>query len=257
MSKSILQCLTIFISCLFIPAISIIAGEIEQKVEQPVKQAITTRQFTQKHEEQWRADKEKLIAHAELLEGQNKDLESEKKELKQTIASTHTHLADKQKQLDDITNITNGITPFLGDLYQQLQLIVSDAVPFLPAERQHRIEKIEPILTDPAIPVSEKYRKVMEALLVEAEYGYSYEVYQETIPLRDQSTLVNIFRLGRLNLFYLTLNKEQCGFYNVAGDAWQPLPLHNLPAIQTAVAIGLKRKPVELLKLPVGRIASR
>jgi hypothetical protein len=94
----------------------------------------------------------------------------------------------------------------------------------------------------------------MEALLVETEYGTTIEVYQQTIPLSGEETLVNIFRLGRLRLFYQTLDKQECGFFNPAQKVWEPLGNTHLKTIQAAIDMGLKRKPVEILTLPIGRI---
>jgi hypothetical protein len=97
----------------------------------------------------------------------------------------------------------------------------------------------------------------MEALLVEAEYGSTIEVYQQTIELDNAPSLVNLFRLGRISLFYQTLDRKQCGFFDVAAADWRPLPAAFNRSIQTAIEIGTKRRPVELLALPLGRMAGR
>jgi hypothetical protein len=66
--------------------------------------------------------------------------------------------------------------------------------------------------------------------------------------------LVDIFRLGRVCLLYQSLDHKSCGFYNVAASAWQPLSgAYNRP-IAAAMEIGAKRRPAELLTLPLGRI---
>ncbi|MBU1567791.1 MAG: DUF3450 domain-containing protein, partial [Proteobacteria bacterium] len=94
----------------------------------------------------------------------------------------------------------------------------------------------------------------LEALLVEAEYGNTIEVYQETIGLDGREVLVDIFRLGRVGLFFQTLDQKSCGFYNVAIAAWQPLATAYNRTLLAAMEIGAKRRPVELLTLPLGRI---
>jgi hypothetical protein len=43
----------------------------------------------------------------------------------------------------------------------------------------------------------------------------------------------------------------------MAAADWRPLPRTFNQAIQTAIEIGAKRKPVELLTLPLGRMAGR
>ena len=135
--------------------------------------------------------------------------------------------------------------------------VIEQDLPFLPEERGKRLVALAPVLEDPAIRLSEKYRKVMEALLVEAEYGFTCDVSQQTISIGGAPVLVEILRFGRLGLFYLSLDKRQCGFYNVATASWQPLAVRYLPEIRKAVAIGLKQQPPELLDLPLGRVVKR
>jgi hypothetical protein len=97
----------------------------------------------------------------------------------------------------------------------------------------------------------------MEALLVEAEYGFTNDIYQRTIIIETAPVLVDIFRLGRLGLFYLSLDKKQCGFYNVATSSWQPFAVKYLPEVRKAVAIGLRQQPAELLDIPIGRMVKQ
>jgi len=74
------------------------------------------------------------------------------------------------------------------------------------------------------------------------------------VAIDGQPILVDIFRLGRLALFYQTLDRKQCGHYDVAAAAWRPLSTAHNRAIQAAVEIGARRKPVELLSIPLGRM---
>jgi hypothetical protein len=115
-------------------------------------------------------------------------------------------------------------------------------------------------MKDPQVTIAEKYRKVMEALFIEAEYGSTIEVYQDKIQLQgtaQEGTLGNIFRLGRVSLFFLSLDQTACGIFNPGENKWQPLSDTHLPAIRSAVEMGSKRKPAELLPLPIGRLAAQ
>lgn len=242
------------LSLLLSSSLPVQATEVQRQIEQPVRQSIQTHQSTQKNEEQWRTDKERLTARFEQLQEENKELGARKEALGQTITATSSRLAGKRQQLADIARITSEIEPFLDQLLLELGRVVDDGPPFLRNERSQRLERLQTMRTDPTVSVGEQYRKLMEALLVEAEYGFSTEVYQDHIAIDGQTILADIFRLGRLNLFYLTLDQHQCGLYNEASHAWQPLTAAHLHAIQTAFAIGAKRQPVELLNLPVGRM---
>jgi hypothetical protein len=65
---------------------------------------------------------------------------------------------------------------------------------------------------------------------------------------------MDVFRMGRLALFYQHLDGGACGFYNIAERKWCPLPEAHQRAILAAMEIGAKRRPAEMLSLPVGKI---
>lgn len=245
----------ILASLLFFPTTGIaLAGDTEKRIEQPVRQSIDTRQATQRAEAKWREDKADLTARFEALRAAQSQLQAQKEALGQTIAEARERIAAKERQLADIDQIATRIQPFLNETIGVLKTSVAGGSPFLKAERETRIACLESMMGDPDVSLSEKYRKVMEALLVEAEYGVTIETYQESISLDGQPVLVDIFRLGRISLFYQSLDRRHCGVYNVASGNWQALPATHNPDIQAAIDIAAKRKPVELLNLPLGRL---
>lgn len=231
--------------------------DISEQVKKPVRQAIHARQNTQKAEEQWRDEKRQLAALYEQLQQEQKQLADRKEHLQHEMIAAKERIALKEKQLADIEQISVQMSPFLQELVGTLQELVSSGMPFLTVERKQRVARLTSLLEDPEVSVSEKFRKTMEALLVEAEYGNTIEVYQQTIDLDEAPSLVNIFRLGRISLFYQTLDRQRCGFFDVAAHAWRQLPSAFNRSIQTAIDIGAKRRPVELLTLPLGRMAHR
>jgi benzoyl-CoA reductase/2-hydroxyglutaryl-CoA dehydratase subunit BcrC/BadD/HgdB len=239
---------------LFLSDLPTIASDTIEHIEKPVRQSIQTRQASQEADAAWRLEKEKLTERFEQLQALQEQLQTQRKDLRQHIQSTQGRIATKEKQLADIEQISSQIQPFLEEMLTLLKTQVSEGYPFLRAEREKRIDNLEHLMIDPDVSVSEKYRKIMEAFLVEAEYCFTVETYQETIVIDDHTMLVDIFRLGRLSLFYQSLDQKRCGFYNVASKAWQPLPASHTPSIHAAIDIAAKRKPVELLTLPVGRM---
>ncbi|NWH03612.1 DUF3450 domain-containing protein [Desulfobacter latus] len=231
-----------------------LAGKVEKEIEAPVHEAVGIEQKTQAREVNWRTEKEKKRLAFEALEKELAMLEKERNTEAARRTALIANISRKMKQLEDIAEIEGRMSPFLCELLDKIKTLNARDLPFLQEERQKRIQALEELNTNPQVPVSEKFRKMMEALLVETEYGTSIEVYQQTIPLSGEETLVNIFRLGRLRLFYQTLDKQQCGFFNPAQKVWEPLEDTYLKTIQAAIDMGLKRKPVEILTLPLGRI---
>jgi len=234
-----------------------LAGEVEKQIEAPVHRAVQLDQTTQAEQSQWRDEQEKKNRVLEDLEKQIKALAAQKQHQTDRQKILTARIEQKTQQLADIAQISAQISPFLDQLLGKIQVLFHQDLPFLQEERSRRLETLDALAHDPKVLVSERFRKIMEALMVEAEYGQTVEVYQQTIDLSGQDTLVNIFRLGRLSLFYQTLDKQQCGFFNIAEKDWNPLNTEHLKAIQAAVDMGSKRKPVEILDLPLGRIAAQ
>ncbi|MFN2354521.1 MAG: DUF3450 domain-containing protein [Desulfopila sp.] len=230
------------------------AGEATEQIRKPVDESISIRQNTQKSEVQWQSDKEKLLARYDQLTETVEHLSRKRQALTQKIDNTRNRIAVKQKELDDIEQIQSEITPLIASVVKEIEQFTATDLPFLSEERDARLQRLIEIRDDPEVAVSEKYRKVMEALLVEMEYGNTIEVYQETITTDNREMLVDIFRLGRIALFFQTLDHKTCGFYNVASATWQALPTAYNRTIGAAMEIGAKRRPVELLTLPVGRM---
>ncbi len=247
---------------LFLVTLIMLSGQVipvqatkqTDQIQKPVAESIDIRQDTQHQEEQWRNDKQKLLAHYDQLEQEKTQLTARKQALEEQVASAKTRIATRQKQLDDIEQIQTSITPLIAGLIEELQQFVTSDLPFLTEERRERIRRLVALRDDPEVTVSEKFRKVMEAMLIEVEYGNTIEVYQETIETGGRQTLVDIFRLGRLALFFQSLDQKECGFYNVADSTWQSLPTSYNRTILSAMEIGAKQRPVELLTLPLGRI---
>lgn len=231
------------------------AGNVEKQIEAPVHKAVQIEQTTQATQSQWRDERGEKTKMFENLEAQIKALETQKAQQADQKNLMTVKIAQKKQQLSDIAQISAQISPFLDQLLEQVQALFHRDLPFLQEERTKRIEALAAMAHDPEVPVSERFRKIMEALMVEAEYGQTVEVYQQTIDLSGRETLVNIFRLGRLSLFYQTLDKQHCGAYNIAQKDWEPLEDNYLRDIQEAVDMGSKRKPVEILDLPLGRIS--
>jgi hypothetical protein len=228
-----------------------------ERVEKPVQEAIDIRRQSQKDQEQWREEKQKRIALYEKLQQEKAELKACQERLMAEQKALQGRIASKSVQLARTEEISSQIRPFLDEVVTRLSRFCVDDMPFLKAERQRRMDNLARVMAEADVTVSEKFRKVMEALMVEAEYGHTIEVYRDSVDIQSQATLVDIFRLGRVALFYQTLDARDCGFYNVAEKGWQPLPGHYRDGIQAAMEMGAKRRPVEIVSLPVGRLEAQ
>lgn len=235
-------------------------AEVAPESRKMVEQSIEIRQKTQKERTKWEHEKSDLELQYERLLEQKKVLEAEQQSLmdqeKRLEASTHRMALQKAESI----RVQRELRPFLETVFARLETLVENDAPFLKEERAGRLIKLKKTLEDPEITIAEKYRKVMEALFIEAEYGATIEVYQDKIKFSkadEKGTLGDVFRLGRVSLFFLSLDRTICAAYNPGTQQWEILPEKMLPSIVSAVEVAGKRRPAELLALPLGRLASQ
>ncbi|MBM9520791.1 DUF3450 domain-containing protein [Desulforhopalus vacuolatus] len=240
---------------LFFPPPAVLAVSVQQQVEKPLRQSIDTRQQAQKKVEQWQDDRADLTSRFVALTSETAELVTYSEKLKDSVEASRNRLAAKKQQLAEIKKISEEIAPFLDELLTQLREVSADGPPFLQEERAERLSRMEKMMGDPAISVGEKYRRLMEALHIEAEYGFTTEVSREEIDLGAGPMLMDIFRFGRLNLFSLSLDGLTCGRFNEAAGTWEKLEDGWLREIRTVIAMARKEQPVDLVNLPIGKIS--
>jgi hypothetical protein len=235
-------------------------SSISQKARENVGKAIAIQQESQEKRTRWAQEKSKMVLEYEQLLREKKALEKDN----QALSARRDHMkavnSTLEQQKKQSLRVARELLPFLQTAYKTLETFVENDTPFLREERTARLARLEKFISDPQISIAEKYRKTMEALFIEAEYGSTIEVYQDKVLMAsagDEQTLGYIFRLGRVSLFFLSLDKQLCGVFDPRQDQWQLLPDDMLPAIRSAVEIGSKRRPVELLPLPIGRLAGQ
>lgn len=171
-------------------------------------------------------------------------------QLQQIIASQVQELASLKQQIDTLEDTRRDIVPLMLDMLASLDTFIRLDIPFLADERQQRLQTLKDTLQRADVTTSEKYRKLLDAYLIEADYGRSIEAYQQAISLTDGERHVDLLRIGRIGLFYQTQDQQQVGFWHTAERAWQPLPDHYQPAVQQGLNMARRQAAPDLLTLP-------
>lgn len=233
---------------------SSMAEEFEEKVKQPVDRAISIRQQTQIKEDRWSEERIGMQTEYEKLQMENQALAVRRTALEKDIDSYRNRVDALEKQLVAIEQISSQLMPFLRKTVGEMAALVQDGLPFLLPERRARIDILEKVLDDRDVSLGEKFRKTMEALFSEAEYGNTIEVYQEKIDLGNRSLLANVFRMGRLTLFCQSLDRKTTGVWDPANNHWKFLPAEYHRDVYRAIEMGKKRRSVDMLDLPLGKV---
>lgn len=248
----------LFLAGVFLPAMvpsSGWAANTADTVRKTVDQSIAVHRNTQKEMEKWEKERVKLAAEYDALKQRLDLLETENAALMQDADAQRSRLERLQAEQTAGLKIQEEMLPFLENVYQGLEHRIQSDPPFLFEERRDRLKKLSDTLAAMDISIAEKYRKTMEALFIEAEYGNTIEVTRDRIDLAGENILADQFRLGRISLFALTLDQQQAAVFDVARNRWAPLDSAYLAAVSAAVDIARKQRTVEMLSLPIGQLS--
>ena len=236
---------------------SALAAPFVDQVTQPVTQTLRIQQQSQREANAWDVQRRKLMVELEGLQRQQQQLTHEKSDLSRQVDNSELAIAQLQRAIVESKRLTGELTPFLLETLQRLEQQVAADLPFLQQERQLRLKRLNVALQDSQLAIGEKFRRVMEALRVETEYGRSVEVVQRSLTIDGRDVLMNQLRLGRLALFGQSLDGQRSVIYDMAAQHWQPLDKQYNSEIGRALEMGSKHRPIDLLTLPLGKVVSR
>lgn len=179
------------------------------------------------------------------------DLSVYNRQMQRLLDDQQAELHKKETQLRDIVQMQQQIVPFLQRMVDVLAEFVALDTPFLPEERRQRVEQLKQLMQRSDISATEKYRRIMDAYRVEAEYGHTIESYQGMLNGDGEPRQVEFLRLGRTGLYYLTLRGDAGGFWLPTSKQWVPLDAALLESLDKAIRIAKKQAPPDLIVLPI------
>ena len=140
------------------------------------------------------------------------------------IANQEAELESIQAQISTIDETEEGVLPLMQLMVEQLTVDINAGAPFLSNERKTRVAILTDMLGRADVSVSEKFRRVLEALQIEVDYGRTIEAYSQkenTDNSPGMVTAYNFLRIGRIALYRQTLDGNQAWLW--LNDGWQPL----------------------------------
>jgi len=168
-------------------------------------------------------------------------------------------LTQLAKSMEEVSVIERQISPLMARMISTLESFVNLDVPFLPEERSKRINDLKNMMNRADTSVSEKFRRVLEAYQIEADYGRTIEAYSGILPIDGQKMDVDFLRIGRVSLVYQTRDGSRLGEWkqsqgqHASGEIgqWQPLSQDYRLGINKALRIARKQLAPDLIMVPV------
>lgn len=195
---------------------------------------------TQQMLEQYRS----ATRHTETLQIYNQHL----KELVDSQLAEKAALAEQLKQIE-VTQ--REVVPLTLKMLDSLEQFIKLDIPFLPEERQQRLEHLKALVNRADVTHAEKFRRILEAFQIENDYGKTIEAYRGNLKLNDSVISVDFLRLGRVALYYQRLDGSEAGFWNKETNVWETLDSDYRNPIRNGLRIARKETAPDLLTLPV------
>lgn len=172
-------------------------------------------------------------------------------QMERMIAGQESEISGLEREISTIETTKRQILPLMRQMLDVLdQLIAADA-PFLLEERLARLQELETLMQQAGTSLAEKFRRLMEAYQIEMEYGNTIEAYRAELPRAATPRTVEFLRIGRTELYYLTLDESEAGIWDKAQQTWRTLPSSDIPLILQGLRLARKELPPDLIRLPV------
>ena len=173
-------------------------------------------------------------------------------QLQSLLAAQEAERASLQQQLIDIERTEREFTPLMLRMLDSLSKFVTLDLPFLKSERRERIENLKRVMADPEAATAEKFRRILEAYQVEIDYGRGLGVERAQINLDGvDGREVDVLRVGRASLFYLSLDGQQVGRWNAEAKRWEPLDKQYRASVKKGLRVAREIAAPDVLVLPM------
>jgi hypothetical protein len=172
-------------------------------------------------------------------------------QLERLVTSQQAEKTSLQQQMQSLELTQREIVPLMLRMLAWLEEFVAIDQPFLPEERTLRIQQLKALMDRADVSVGEKYRRVLEAYQIEMEYSRTIEYSRGELASGEQTRTVDFLRIGRVGLYYMTLDHAEVGFWNPATARWEVLPERYHQSIREGLRIARKQAAPDLLRLPV------
>ena len=238
-------------------ALVVVAGSVfaqSATVDQVLQADLRRLELAQESQERINSVVEGTRSLADDYRAINKEIDGLKVYNRLMTAQTNGQQAtldDIALSMEQVDVINRQIFPLMERMIDGLQQSIALDIPFLMAERDRRIVDLQEIMERSDVSVAEKFRKVMEAYQIEMDYGTSSEWYREELEIDGVVREYNMFRVGRIGLYFQSDDTNITGWFNPDTRAYELLGSEHRNEIRKGIRIARQLIAPELILLPM------
>ena len=238
-------------------AIAIVAGSVfaqSATVDQVLQADMRRLNLAQESQERINQVVEGTRSLADDYRAINKEIDGLKVYNRLMTAQTNGQQAvldDIALSMEQVDVINRQIFPLMERMIDGLEQSIALDIPFLMAERSKRVGDLEDIMERSDVSVAEKFRKVMEAYQIEMDYGTSSEWYRESLNVDGAVREYNMFRVGRIGLYFQSDDTNITGWYNPVSGEYELLGNEHRNEVRKGIRIARQLIAPELILIPM------
>ncbi|MBV7439317.1 DUF3450 domain-containing protein [Aeromonas sp. sif2416] len=213
---------------------SIAAGKAsQQRVEKAADAAVSARMELQ---------------NAQL---QLRDLEAYNRYMQSLVADQQNELGKLSSQLAAVEQTRQGLIPLMLQMQAELEQLVQEDIPLRKDDRLARIEQLKLTMARADVSEAEKFRQLLQAYQIEAEYGSRMDAYPAQLELDGAERRVDVLALGRVSLLAMTADRSQAWRWSAESKKWLALDSQWLEPIAEALDMAADKRVPQLLHVPL------
>ncbi len=166
-------------------------------------------------------------------------------------AARRRALTEDAETFERLSRLQTLLRPLLQQSAITLRKLMEAGPPFQRTERLARLLHLSSVLDAPDTEPAEKYRMSIEAYRVELDYARTIEAYRGTLPDNGDARLVDFLSVGRLALYYQTLDGKDSGLWLNDSRRWLRLSEEENERLIEALRAARKQIPPDLVALPL------
>jgi len=195
--------------------------------------------------------KRMLIEQVKALQAESESLEVYNQYLARLLIDQDSEKLSIAAQIKGVAETRQGLVPLMMSMLDNLSTFIALDAPFLPDERQQRLVQLQAMMDKADVSDAEKFRRLLTAYHIEAEYGSKMGQYQGDLTLDDVVRTVNYFYLGRVVFVAVSLDSNSVWLWDRKNNNWMSIDSSYARDINKAIRIAQKIDIPALLKLPL------
>ena len=156
-----------------------------------------------------------------------------------------------REQIEQARVTQQRIVPLMRSMADSLEKFVILDLPFHQEDRIVAVLQLKQKLRRPDISVSAKFRLLLEAYQLEQDYGGNIESWRGPLVRDDEELSVQFLRVGRVALYYQSLDGALSGYWDAQQQQWLPLEARYNRGLNQALRVAQNLTAPQLLNLPM------